>query len=292
MRPLLALLALATPAAAQTSLSQQIALIAEDARAKVYVDCALPGVKLDCAFNAHGRPPMQSVFKFPLAVVVLQQVEAGKLSLDQQVRFLPSDLYKGTYSPLQDAHTEANVDVPLSELLRLSVQLSDNIATDILLRLIGGPKAVQQSLDKLNLGAIHVRDTERSMHDDEHRQYRNDAEPSAMVALLRLFADHSPLTPEHTALLNKLITETPSAPHRMKAGLPAGTPLAHKTGSSGVEGNIIPATNDVGLITLPNGKRLALAIFVTDAHANQETVESVMARIAKAVYDDAIIASK
>jgi beta-lactamase class A len=109
-----------------------------------------------------------------------------------------------------------------------------------------------------------------------------------MVALLRLLADHSPLNPEHTALLNEWMLEATSGPKRIKGLLPAGTPVAHKTGSSGVEWDMIPATNDVGLITLPDGRRVALAVFVTDAHADQDACEGVIASIARAVYNEAL----
>jgi len=290
MRPsnILALLFLSSPLAAQTALHQQIADIAKDAKGEVYVACSLPGTKLDCDFNPHGHPPMQSTFKLPLAIAVFQQVEAGKLTLDQPIPFLTSDLYKGSYSPLQDAHPAAGVDVPLHELIRLSASLSDNIATDILLRTIGGPNVVQRSMDTLGVPGIHVIHSERQLHDDESLQYQDSAEPTAMVTLLRIFADHSPLNPEHTVLLNQWMTETPSAPHRIKGLLPAGTVVTHKTGTSGLDHGFYPATNDVGLITLPNGQRLALAIFVTNAHADDTTDEAVIARIAKAIYDAAI----
>lgn len=290
MRPLslLAIFTLAAPLIAQTPLHQQLATIAMDARGQVFVACSLPGVTLDCNLNPHGHPPMQSTFKLPLAVAVLQQVEHGKLTLDQPIRFLPSDRYPGTYSPLQDAHPEANVDIPLHNLLQLSAGESDNTATDILLRLLGGPQAVQESMNKLGLPAIHVLNSERGLHDDFQAQYRNDAEPAAMVALLRMLADQSPLNTEHTALLNRWMTESPTGPHRIKGLLPAGTPVAHKTGTSGEHNGLAPATNDVGLITLPNGQRLALAIFVTNAHADEATRDAVIARISKAVYDSAL----
>jgi beta-lactamase class A len=275
----------AIPTVAQSPLQQQIASIAADAKGKVSVACSLPGTKLDCDYNPHAHVPMQSVFKFPLAIAVLQQAEAGRLSLDQQVRFMTSDRYPGSYSPLQTAHPEANIDVPLRELLRLSVSLSDNIATDILLRLIGGPKAVQQTMDSLGFGAIHIVDTEAQMHDNENLQYRNDAEPAAMVGLLRLIADKSPLTPADTKLLNEWMEGLASSPKRIRGMLPAGTVVAHKSGSSGIENGMAAATNDVGLITLPDGRRLAIAIFVTDSHADADTGEAVIARIAKAVYD-------
>ena len=282
---LFTLLIPACAAPAQTPLHQKLASIAADAKGQVSVACSLPGVAFDCNLNPHAHPPMQSVFKLPLAVTVLHEVEQGKLRLDQSIRFLPSDRYPGTHSPLQDAHPDANIDVSLNDLLQLSVSQSDNVATDILLRILGGPVAVQRYLDTLSLSAIHVRDSERGMHDDTQRQYRNDAEPAAMVALLRRLADRSPLNAEHTALLNRWLTETTSSPGRIHGLLPPGTAVAHKTGSSGESHGLAPATNDVGLITLPDGRRLAIAIFVTDSHADEATRDAVIARIAKAIYD-------
>jgi beta-lactamase class A len=218
---------------------------------------------------------------------VLHQVELGKLQLDQPVRFLKSDRSE-TFSPLQQEFPEADVDVPLRKIIMLTVETSDNTAADIQLRLIGGPAVLQEYLDSLGLSAIHQQDSEHTLHGDQKLQYRDYAEPAAMVALLRLFADHSPLNAEHTALLNGWMLEATSGPKRIKGLLPADTSVAHKTGSSGVEWGTIPATNDVGLITLPDGRRLALAVFVVDAHADQDVCEHVIAAVAKAVYDETL----
>jgi beta-lactamase class A len=291
MRTLLAgLLALTTVAAAQIPLHSRIEAIALGAKGKVSVACSLPGTRLDCNSHPEAQVPMQSVFKFPLGLAMLQQVEAGRLSLDQQVPFLPSDLYPGSYSPLQDQHPKAGVDVPLRELLRLSVSLSDNIATDILLRLIGGPTTVQHSMDALGLSEIHVLHSERTLHDNETLQYQDSASPAAMVKLLRIVADRSPLTPAHTALLNEWMEGPVSTPHRIRGLLPTGTIVAHKSGTSGEEKGLSAATNDVGLITLPDGRRLAVAIFLTDCRADAATLDSVIAQIAKAIYEEALIA--
>jgi beta-lactamase class A len=73
---------------------------------------------------------LQSTFKFPLAMAILHQVELGKFQLDQPIRFLKSDR-SATYSPLQDEFPEADVDVPLRKLIKLSVETSDNSATDM-----------------------------------------------------------------------------------------------------------------------------------------------------------------
>ena len=170
------LLLLTTPVAAQTPLHRQIAEIAKDAKGTVYVACSLPGTKLDCGLKEHGHPPMQSTFKFPLAMAVLHQIELGKLQLDQPIRFLKSDR-SVTYSPLQDEFPEADVDVPLRNLIKLSVETSDNTATDMQLRLIGGPTVLQQYLDSLGCTAIHQQDSEHTLHGDQKLQYRDYAEP-------------------------------------------------------------------------------------------------------------------
>ncbi len=78
--------------------------------------------------------------------------------------------------------------------------------------------------------------------------------------------------------------DSPTDPNRLKGALPTGTIVLHKTGSSGTQSGKTPATNDIGLIVLPDGRRLALAVFVTDASADPATIESVIARIANAVH--------
>src|ERR1700753_573170 len=123
MRAFITLFLLPTLAAAQAPLHQQIADIAKDAKGTVYVACSLPGTTLDCNVNAHGHPPMQSTFKFPLALAVFHQIELGKLQLDQPVRFLKSDR-SATYSPLQDEFPDADVDVPLRKIIKLTVETS------------------------------------------------------------------------------------------------------------------------------------------------------------------------
>lgn len=129
----------------QNSLQLKIRNIATEAHGKVSVACALPGDELSCDLYPNATPPMQSVFKLPLSLAVLHQVERGSLSLDQAAHFAPNDrILPTTNSPLQDRYPEANVDVSLTELLRLTVSLSDNVAADLLLRLVGGPKAVNE----------------------------------------------------------------------------------------------------------------------------------------------------
>jgi beta-lactamase class A len=63
--------------------------------------------------------------------------------------------------------------------------------------------------------------------------------------------------------------------------------VAHKTGTGGTQNGITSATNDIGIITLPNGTHLAVAVFVSDSGANDETRDAIIARLAKAAWDSA-----
>lgn len=281
--------ALAGTAFAQTALQGHIRAIAADAHGKVAVACSLPGTSLNCDLDAHAHPPMQSVFKLPLAVTVLHLVENGKFSLDQAVRFLASDrILPHTHSPLQDKYPSAEVDVPLRELLRLAVSESDNVAADIILRVIGGPEVVNGYIKAIGVDGFHLEDDERGLSRDVQTQYRNWFEPAGAVQLLRRISDNSPLTPEHTHMLLKWMQDTSSGLQRIKGELPSGTVVMHRTGTSGTVGGVTYATNDIGLITLPDGRRLAIAIFVTNSTADDATRDAVIARIAKAAYEEGV----
>jgi beta-lactamase class A len=255
----------------------------------VGVACALPGTELDCNFNEHAKLPMQSVYKLPIAITVLHQVEQGRLSLSQSVRFQPGDVISPRqHSPLRDAHPQGGADVPLLELLRLAVEQSDGVASDILLRAIGGPKVADDYIRSLGIDGIRIVDTEKSMGRDVTAQYRNSAEPQAIVALLRLLADHPPLSPANTQHLLAWMMNTPTGEHRIPGSLPQGTAVAHKTGTSGEDRGITHATNDVGLITLPCGTQLAVAVLIEDSPESEDAREGVIAEIARTIWAQAV----
>ncbi len=201
------------------------------------------------------------------------------------MRFRPGDrILPHVYSPLQDQYPSAGVDVPLRELLRLTVSLSDNVAADILLRLVGGPKVVNTYIAALGVSGFHLQDSEAVLHQVMSAQYRNWFEPAGAVQLLRKIKDNSPLTPEHTDQLLTWMTPA-NRTSGLDGDLPDGVNVAHKSGHSDVDNGVAHATNDIGLIPLPDGRRIAIAVFVTDSTADEATRQKVIARIGKAVYD-------
>jgi beta-lactamase class A len=285
MRLMLLFALSAVSALAQEPLRQQIRAIAGEAHGKVSVACWLPGSTLNCDVNPNARPPMQSVFKLPLALTVLHQVEQGTHSLDRPVRFLQEDrILPHVYSPLQDQYPDAGVDVPLRELLRLTVSLSDNVAADILLRLAGGPKAVNSYITALGISGFHLQDNEAVLHHEVSAQYRNWFEPAGAVQLLRKINDNSPLTREHTDLLVAWMTPADRT-SGLDGDLPDEVHVAHKSGHSDVDNGVAHATNDIALIPLPDGREIAIAVFVTDSTADEATRQKVIARIGRAAYD-------
>jgi beta-lactamase class A len=280
---------LAGAAGAQENLRVRVMAIATEAKGEVSTACLLPGSKLNCSLNEMGHPPMQSVFKLPVAVTALHQVEGGKLSLNQKVRFLASDrILPSTYSPLQERYPKGEVDIPLEELLRLSVSESDNVAADIVLRTVGGPSAVNEYITSLGVVGLHIEDGEDGLARDSKVQFRNWFEPIGAVGLLDRIANNSPLTPEHNTLLLGWMEHNTHGEKRIPGDLPPGTVVAHKTGTSGVENGVAFATNDIGLITLPDGRKLAVAVFITNSHADEATRDAVIAKIARAAYNEAL----
>ncbi len=157
----------------------------------------------------------------------------------------------------------------------------------MLLRTLGGPSVVNAYLKSLGIGGIAVKDSEKTLGKDVRAQYRNYAQPSALVALLRLLADHSPLTAEHTEMLLRWMTDTDTGEHRLKGLLPQGAEVAHKTGTSGRNNGITHATNDTGLITLRDGRRLAVAVLITDSPESEVVREEIIAQIAKEIWREA-----
>lgn len=237
------------------------------------------------SLNPRDRFPMQSVYKLPIGMAVMKQVDGGKVRLDQRVH-VTKDNYvgKGSYNPVRDKYPDG-AELSVKELMEWMLLASDGSASDVLMKLAGGPAAVNAYLKDLEITGIVVLDAEKEMAQDHSLQYRNWATPQAAVALLRALFEKRGLSEASQSLLMKLMSESATGPKRLKGLLPAGTVVAHKTGSSWTEKGITAATNDIGIVTLPNGKHLAIAVFVSDSPADQATRERVIAKVARAVWD-------
>ncbi len=267
-----------------TELRNQIERIASAAKGRVGVAAEVLETGEWVALNAREHFPMQSVYKLPIGMAVLAQVDDGKLRLEQQVRVEKSDFVRsGQHSPIRDRNPNG-VELTLREVLRFAVSESDGTASDVLLKVVG-VDAVTKYLNELGINELVVANTEKEIGSDWETQYRNWASPDGAVQLLKRLHERRGISAQSQELLFKFMTETPTGPRRLKGLLPKTAVVAHKTGTSGASNGVFAATNDIGLITLPNGQHLAVAVFVSDSPADLVTRERVIAQIAKTMWD-------
>ena len=116
-------------------------------------------------------------------------------------------------------------------------------------------------------------------------QYQNYATPRAMTQLLKIFYMDSVLSKESRTLLFQDMVNSRTGLGRIKGLLPEGTLVAHKTGTAGTYDGLTRATNDVGIIVLPNENHLAISVFISDSYASPKDRDLVIANIAESVFE-------
>jgi len=271
-----------------TTLSDQFVRIAAGSGGRAGVCAQILEAGTVEHLNGDERFPMQSVYKLPISMAVLDLVDRKALTLNQTVRFTAADMRNvGFHSPLAERYPKGGVSVPVRDLIRAAIVDSDGIASDALFRLAGGGQRITAYLRGLGIRDIDVATTEREMFRDTTRmtQYRNSATPRAAVALLKALHEGHGVSPDARKMLLQFMTDSVPGPKRLKGELPPGTAVAHKTGTDGTHDGLTRATNDIGIVTLPDGRHLAVAVFVKDSTAGLETRESTIAQMAKAAFD-------
>jgi beta-lactamase class A len=231
--------------------------------------------------------PMGSVYKFPIALAVLRRVDTGTLSLAQKVTIEPED-FAGGWSPIRQKANGKTVTHSVGELLEAMVKMSDNTASDVLLELAGGPRAVTTRLAELGAARVRVDRSEKQLiaelkapgyQERYGADVRDSATPDAMADLLAAFWNgRDGLSRESHALLVKHMTESPTGERKLRAALRDGWTVAHKSGQ-------MPRTsNDVGVLISPDGKQhIVIAIFSKDAKDDVTIVDADIAAITRAV---------
>ncbi|NUN09022.1 MAG: class A beta-lactamase, subclass A2 [Ignavibacteriaceae bacterium] len=270
----------------QTSLlKNEMEKIVTGKNAKVGVSVSGGDSEETLTLNGEVRFPMQSVFKFHIALAVMAEVDKGSLSPEQLMGIKKDELMTDTWSPMRDKYPEGGI-LTLGEIIRYTIAVSDNNGCDILLRLIGGPEAVTSFLKSKGLTGFAIVYDEAEMHQNYENQFANWSTPESATYLLRLFNENKLILPESTEYLRQIMRETSTGMKRIKGMLPEGTVVAHKTGSSGRDENgIATATNDIGIVWLPDGRFFYISVFVADSKETDEMNERIIADLSKAAYD-------
>ena len=258
--------------------------IASPAAGRVGAAAVLLETQSRMNLNSEERFPMQSVYKVPIVMAVLKRVEEGKLGLDQKIRLEASDLPPNkVHSPIRDKYPNG-ITLTLRELSRAAIVDSDGGASDALLKLVP-PAEVNQYLRGLGINDLVVLNTEKELASDSRIQYQNWATPAAAINLLRALHEGTGISGPNRRLLLSWMTATQTGVRRIRALLPKNAVVADKTGTSGTDNGLTAATNDIAIVTLPNGQHMAIAVFVSDSRADQSVREGVIAKIARATWD-------
>ena len=251
--------------------------------------------------GARQRMPQQSVSKLWVAITVLDQRDRGRLRLDDAVTVTPADLTL-FHQPIAGLVAKSGVyTTTIGTLLFRALTQSDNTCNDRLLTLVGGPAAVRAMIEDKRLGDIRFGPGERLLQSrtaglvwqqsyavgnsfeiararlsPEARAaafaaYVNDpidgAAPLAIADALARLARGELLSETSTRLLLSTMSSTVTGRARLKAALPPGWQLAHKTGTGQELGRKNAGFNDVGLMTAPDGRRYAIAVMIGDTAA-------------------------
>ena len=276
-------------ASAQTtdSLRQKILQIVSSKNAVVGVSIIGNDVKDTVSINGDRHFPMQSVFKFHVALAVLSQIDKGKFSLDQKIKIEKKDLMPDLYSPIRDKYPDG-VTLTISKILKYTVSESDNAGCDILLRLIGGPQVVEEYFTENNFNNISIKINEEVQQSNWDNQFLNWTTPKgANETLAGFYLNNTKLLSEKSYdFIWKIMKETSTGTNRIKGQLPENTVVAHKTGTSGAnKEGLTAAVNDIGIVFLPNGQHFYISVFVTNSLENADTNEKIIADISKAAWD-------
>lgn len=241
--------------------------------------------------------PMASAYKVAVAGTIFSMVDAGQLTLQEQIARPAGAL--SVYG-----------------LLDLMMTRSDNDATDLLVARAGGPAAVNSWVARVGIKGLRVDSNtatllyramginpasgsfsrnvaaaleadpalrERDLRDIPNIAFAQDprdtSTPTAMTDLVTAIRMGKALTPGSTAALIQIMERCRTGKARLAGRLPPGAVVAHKTGSLNGTGN------DTGIITLPDGRMFAITVFVMKDHRGHDARDRIMAEAARAAYD-------
>lgn len=246
--------ALAASSPGLSDLEQQLSALVANKSADVGIAALDLNTGETVSIKGNTPFPMASTVKVAIAALYLAQVDNGRRSLDDTIH-----------------------GVSVRTLMRRMLIHSDNHAADILFKDVGGPHAVQSWLQDNGIKGVHVDRTIAQLLESKRDLWdrRDSATPVAMVELLRKIYKAQLIKPESRDYLLDIMAQCATGRNRMKWLLPTGTLVEHKTGT------LNGLADDVGFITLPDGRPVVVAIFTRGGSDRPRTI----AETARAIYD-------
>ena len=268
------------------SLQRQIENIIAGRDAEVGVAVIISGRDI-VTVNNERRYPMMSVMKFHQSLYVADWLSRRGLAVDTMIHVGLEEMRPGTWSPMRDEYPDGEVGLTVAELLRYTLQQSDNNACDVLFDRTGGPAATDRYMRSLGIDGFSISATEDDMHTDVSRCMDNYTTPLAAAQLVERFVAMRDSRHGVLDYIWEMMTQCATGTGRLPApfkGIPAV--IAHKTGTGDRDsrGKLI-GINDVGHVILPDGRHYSIAVFVNESSGDMASTEKIIADISGVVYE-------
>jgi beta-lactamase class A len=264
------------------------------------------------------RPlPQQSVSKLWVAMTVLDQVDQGRIRLDDPLTITRADFtlfHQPVAALVKDG---VGYTSTVGEIMRRAMQMSDNTCNDKLLRLVGGPEAVREFIARKQLGAIRFGPGERLLQagtaglewrpeysfGGAFSQARARLAPEVRLAAFEAYVGDPPdgaapaaiasalarlkrgelLSSASTDWLLRTMAAARTGRARVRGALPPGWEFAHKTGTGQDLRGRTAGFNDVGILTAPNGRSYAVAVMIGDTGRPVRERQQLMQAVATTI---------
>lgn len=266
-----------------TPFERQIAALADGSDGRIGVAALDLATGEQISILGDQRFPMASTSKIAIAATYLEMVDHGYLSLTSEFPLLlpvRSQPFSTATAPVRKGEY-----MPANELIELMLTRSSNPATDALINAVGGVDAVNDWARRAGIEDFNLtRDIATLVRDDGefdpavHIDIRDSATPEAMVKLLSGLYQGKWLSPESRSVLISTMERCRTGSRRIPANMPGDVTVAHKTGS------LNNTSSDIGVLTAPDGRSIAVAIYVT-GQGSRLNRERRIASIARAIYD-------
>jgi beta-lactamase class A len=272
-----------------THLSDELVALAQSAPGNLGIAVYDPATDTHLAVHGDKAFPLASDYELAVALAAFHEADERKINFDLSVPVGAGDMRRG-HSPLADEYPQGGVSLPLWKLVRAMLVDNDNTASDLVLRILGGPQDVQNVLNYEKLAGFSIRKSEYDLYEDAvakrtfARGGDNAGTPDGVAAMLIGVSDLKLLSLDSTTEMLLDLAQARTGDTRLRAGFPPRAFFAHKAGTSDTYDGITDATNDAGLLTLPDGHRIAVVAFLSQSSADAATRDALFATIGKAVY--------
>ncbi len=292
-------------------ISQKLEKVSQELAGRIGVAAQEIGSGVSVTVNGDETFVMASTYKVAIAVTLLDRVDKGQIKLSDLIDISPAMMVAGD-NAIAETFIHPGLKLSVENLLEVMITASDNTATDTCLKLAGGPEAVTKMLRSIGITEQRVdRYTSEILRDfyglpdkayisvlaaalakdptlaakqpDRNLEFekapRDQSTPKAMLELLLAIDSGKVLSKKSREIFLATMSRTHTGPGRLKGLLPKGTPVAHKTGTIG------GVANDVGYITLPDGRRFAIAVFTKSSTTSVADRDRAIAEVSRTLYD-------